>query len=138
MAADRAQHVVDVIEPALTTGRHVVCDRYVGSSVAYQGFGRGLDPAEVTRLSTWATDDCRPDLVVLLIVPASVSAGRLGGNLDRFEEAGQDFHDRVAGGFEAQAEADPRRWIRIDGVGSIDEVAERIWIGVADRLGLQP
>ena len=138
MAADRAQHVLDVIEPALVAGRHVVCDRYVGSSVAYQGFGRGLDPAEVERLSMWATMECQPDLVVLLVVPSSVSAERLGTDLDRFEGAGSDFHERVAAGFEAQTEADPGRWIRINGVGTIDEVTERVWTSVGDRLGLQP
>jgi len=138
MAADRAQHVVDVIEPALAVGRHVVCDRFVGSSVAYQGYGRGLDPDEVAGLSTWGTDGCRPDLVVLLEVPATVSSERLGADLDRFESAGDEFHERVRAGFVAQAEQDRSAWARIDGVGSVDEVAARVWASVEGRLGLQP
>ena len=126
MAADRAQHVAELIEPTLAVGGDVVCDRYVGSSVAYQGFGRGLDPDEVRRLSEWATGGCHPDLVVLLVVPAEVSAARLGGELDRFEAAGADFHARVAEGFAAQAAQDPHRWVVVDGVGTVEEVRRRV------------
>lgn len=136
MAADRAQHADELIRPALEGGRHVVCDRYTGSSVAYQGHGRGLDPTEIAGLSTWATDDLVPDLVVLLRVDQATAAERTGSPRDRIEAAGSDFHERVRVGFEAQAEADPKRWVVIDGSGTVDEVAAMIDEAVADRLGL--
>lgn len=134
MAADRAQHVAEIIGPTLDAGNDVVCDRYVGSSVAYQGYGRGLDPAEVADLSGWATGELWPDLVVLLVVDSGVASARLGDDLDRFESAGCEFHDRVAAGFVAQAEVDPARWVVIDGSGSIDEVGARVDAVVNERL----
>ena len=136
MAADRAQHVAEVVEPALAAGRHVVCDRFLGSSVAYQGYGRGLDPAEVRDLSVWATAGLLPDLVVLLTVPAEESVRRTGGARDRIEDAGSEFHQRVADGFAAQAAAEPDRWVVVDGTGSKDQVAAAVMAAVADRLGL--
>lgn len=126
MAAARAQHVAEVIAPALAAGRDVVTDRYAHSSLAYQGFGRGLDVAAVRALSDFATDGLWPDVVVLLDVPEDVAAGRLGA-LDRFEAAGADFHQRVVEGFRALAAEDPDRWVVVPGVGSVDEVAERVW-----------
>jgi dTMP kinase len=136
MAADRAQHVVEVIEPALDAGRHVVCDRFVGSSIAYQGDGRGLDPAEVAAVSAFATGGLAPDLVVLLVVPPEVAARRVGRDLDRFEAAGADFHARVAAGFRRQAEADPARWVVVDGDRPVDVVAAEVVALVGDRLGV--
>jgi dTMP kinase len=136
MAADRAQHVAEVVEPALAAGRHVVCDRFLGSSVAYQGYARGLDPAEVRDLSVWATAGLLPDLVVLLTVPAQESVRRTGGARDRIEDAGAEFHQRVADGFAAQAAADPGRWVVVDGSGTRDQVAEEVLAAVTDRLGL--
>jgi len=136
MAADRAQHAEELIRPTLASGRHVVCDRYTGSSVAYQGHGRGLDPAQVAGLSAWATDDLVPDLVVLLAVDQATAAERTGSPRDRIEAAGSEFHERVRAGFEAQAEADPERWVVIDGSGTVAEVAEMIDDAVNDRLGL--
>ena len=136
MAADRAQHVAEVVEPALAAGRHVVCDRFLGSSVAYQGYGRGLDPAEVRDLSVWATAGLLPDLVVLLTVPAEESVRRTGGARDRIEGAGTEFHQRVADGFAAQAAADPDRWVVVDGTGTKDEVTAAVMAAVADRLVL--
>ncbi len=136
MAADRAQHEAEVIGPALAAGRHVVCDRYIGSSVAYQGHGRGLDPDEVSRISRWAVEGRRPDLVVLLEVGPAEAERRRGAPSDRIEAAGAEFHRRVAEGFRAQAEADPSGWVVIDGSGSVEEVAARVAAVVHDRLGL--
>ena len=124
MAADRAQHVAEVIEPALSAGHDVVTDRYIPSSLAYQGHGRGLDVEELRRLSS-AAGAPEPDLVIFLDVPASVAAERLHGR-DRLEAAGEDFHARVADGYRQQAAANPDRWIVIDGTGAVDDVAARV------------
>ena len=133
MAADRAQHAAEVIGPALTAGSDVVCDRYLYSSLAYQGYGRGLPVEEVRGLSDWATAGLLPDLVVLLIVPAPVSQQRLGRELDRFEAAGADFHTRVAAGFLELAANEPDRFVVVDGDGSIDQVAQSVLDVVAVR-----
>jgi dTMP kinase len=134
MAADRAQHVAEVIRPALAAGTSVVTDRYIPSSVAYQGFGRQLDPLEVANLSAWATDDLWPDLVLLLEVPMSISLERTGGARDRLEAAGRDFHRRVHDGFLQQAIHDPDRFAVIDGTQSPDEVAAIVWEIVSIRF----
>jgi dTMP kinase len=136
MAADRAQHVAEVIEPALAAGRHVVCDRFVGSSIAYQGAGRGLEPGDVEALSTFATGGLEPDLVVLLVVPPEVSSTRVGRDRDRFESAGGGFHARVADDFLRQAGADPARWVVVDGDRPLAEVEAEVAAVVATRLGV--
>jgi len=134
MAADRAQHVVEVIQPALETGTTVITDRFAGSSVAYQGHGRQLDATEVERLSRWATDGLWPDLVVLLEVSPRDADRRLTRAKDRVESAGEPFHARVHDGFLVQAMADPDRWVIIDGTASEDEVAARIWEVISIRF----
>lgn len=137
MAADRAHHVATVVRPALRTGRDVVCDRYLGSSVAYQGHGRGLDPGQIRELSLFAVDGLEPDLILLLEVPEAVAAERLAamGAPDRLEAAGIEFHRRVADGYRRQAEEDPDRWVLLDGTGTIDEVAARIDAAIAAHFG---
>ena len=135
MAADRAEHVASVIEPALAVGTDVVCDRFAHSSIAYQGYGRGLDPGEIEAMSRWASGGLWPDLVVLIGVPAAVAAARLDRPLDRFEQAGESFHARVSDGFTAMAAADPGGFAVVDGVGSVDEVAARVASVVDARLG---
>ena len=126
MLADRAQHVAEVVRPALDRGVDVVSDRFSGSTLAYQGYARGLDVAELARLSAWATCGLQPDLIILLDVPAEVAVARLHGNPDRMEDAGVDFHRRVADGYRALAAADPARWCLVDGRASVDEVAARV------------
>lgn len=133
MAADRAQHAAEVLRPALSAGRDVVCDRYIPSTVAYQGAGRGLDASELARISGWAADDLMPDLVVLLEVPDAVAWDRTGGARDRIEAAGQDFHARVAASFREQAAADPDRWVVLDGTGEVDDVRVRVLDAVRRR-----
>ncbi|MEY2590417.1 MAG: dTMP kinase [Acidimicrobiaceae bacterium] len=132
MAADRAQHVAEVIAPALAAGRHVVTDRYYYSSLAYQGYGRGLPLDGVRALSVFAGAP-EADLVVLLTVPPAVRATRLGGDLDRIESAGDAFHSQVEEGFLALAAADPGRWVVIDASGSVDEVADAVWSALEGR-----
>jgi dTMP kinase len=146
MAADRADHVATVIRPALESGTDVVCDRYAGSSIAYQGYGRGLDPGEIRQLSDWASGGLWPDLVVLLRVDAATAAARLSDRslagrspsedqLDRFEREDGGFHQRVAAGFEQLAAGEPDRWVVVEGGGSVDEVATRVVAAVESRLG---
>jgi dTMP kinase len=131
-AADRAQHVAAVVRPALAAGRRVVSDRSVHSTLAYQGYGRGLDLDELRRINDWALGGLWPDRVVLLDAPADVLARRMGGrDLDRFELAGDDFHRRVAEGFRAMAAADPARWTVVDADADPATVAAR----VRDALG---
>lgn len=136
MAADRAQHVAELIEPTLASGRHVVTDRYLASSVAYQGYARGLAPSEVRNLSLWATDGRLPDLTVLLRVPVDVVLSRLqlAGERDRLESEGREFFERVLAGFDQQAAEESQRWLVVDGVGPIDVVAERVRTGVLERF----
>jgi dTMP kinase len=134
MAADRAQHVVEVIRPALEAGRSVITDRFAGSSVAYQGYGRQLDAGEVEQLSRWATDELWPDLIVLLEVSPRDAEERLARAKDRVESAGDAFHARVHDGFLVQAMADPDRWAIIDGTAPEDDVAAAIWDVVSIRF----
>ena len=125
MVADRAQHVAEVVRPALDRGQDVVTDRFSGSTLAYQGYGRGLDLDELASLSRWAARGLEPDVVVLLDVPPAVAASRTVGAPDRLEAEDRAFHARVADGYRALAAADPR-WIVVDGAGTVDEVAERV------------
>ena len=137
VAADRAQHLAEVVRPALAAGRHVVSDRSVYSTLAYQGYGRGLPIDEVRAINQWAVGDTWPDLVVLLTVPDSVAAERMSKReLDRFEQAGDRFHQRVQAGFAEMAAADPDRWVTIDASGPPDQVSAAIRAAVRERLGL--
>ena len=138
MAAARAQHVEEVIRPALRAGRTVVTDRYIGSSLAYQGHGHGLDVDAVAALSGFAIDGVVADLVVLLAVPAAVASARLTGRPDRLEALGTDFHLRVRQGFDSLAAADPEHWVVVDGTGEPDDVHARVWAAVSDRLSSLP
>lgn len=133
VAAARAQHVTEVIEPALAAGRDVVSDRFTGSSLAYQGFGRGLDVDALRALSRFATGGLEPDLYVLLEVPAEVARQRLRGDRDRMEAAGDDFHERVRAGYAQLAATDG--WAVLDGSATIDEVERSVWEAVSGRLG---
>lgn len=135
-AAARAQHVAEVIAPALAAGRHVVTDRFLHSSLAYQAVGRGLDLATVRSLSAFAVDGTWPDLNVLIEVPADVRRARAAAAPDRLEQAGDEFHARVAEAFSSFAAADPGRWVVIDGAGPVDEVAATVLAAVTARLGL--
>ena len=126
LAADRAQHAAEVLRPALDSGRDVVSDRFTGSSLAYQGFGRGLDVGELRRLSAWATGGIEADLVILLDVPPDVSRARQTAAPDRLEAEDAGFHERVVAGFRALAAEEPERWVVVDGTGGIEEVAARV------------
>ncbi|HEV2087706.1 MAG TPA: dTMP kinase [Cryptosporangiaceae bacterium] len=127
-AADRAHHVSTVIRPALAEGAVVVCDRYVDSSLAYQGAGRALPADEIAWLSQWATAGLRPDLVILLDVDPRLGMARIGdrGAADRLESESAEFHARVRQAFGELAAAEPRRYLVLDAALSTDELAARI------------
>ena len=134
-AADRAQHLHEVVRPALDAGRTVVSDRSVHSTLAYQGYGRKLNVEILRSINEWATGGLWPDAVVFIDTPDDVIAERMSRrNLDRFEAAGDAFHDRVIAGFRTMAAADPERWVTVSAVGSITEVAGQINAALAERM----
>jgi dTMP kinase len=135
MAADRAQHMAEVIKPALDRGQHVVSDRSIYSTLAYQGYGRQLGTEALLSISTWALNDRLPDLVIYIDVPTDVLNARLAKrDLDRFEREGADFFARIADGFRELRASDPDRWIIIDGTVPKDDVEAAIRSQVNDRL----
>jgi len=131
MLAARAQHVAEVVGPELAGGRDVVTDRFSHSTLAYQGYGRGLDVEELRQLCSWAAGGLWPDAVVLIDVPPEVARQRRPGPADRMERAGEEFHARVRDGFGRLAAAEPDRFVVVDGVGTVDEVAQRVEAGLA-------
>lgn len=136
MAADRAQHMAEIIQPALQRGQHVVSDRSIYSTLAYQGYGRQLGTEDLLSISTWALNNRLPDMVIYIDVPTDVLNERLAKrDLDRFEREGADFFARIAQGFTELRAADPQRWIVIDGTMSKDDVEAAIRTAVLDRLG---
>lgn len=139
MAADRAQHVQEVVAPALAAGRWVVTDRFSGSTLAYQGWGRGLATDGLRRLVAWASGGLEPDLSVLVDVEPEVARRRLGSAApDRLERLDPVFHERVRHGFVALARADGARWAVVDGSDDEAAVAARVAEVVAARLGHPP
>lgn len=128
-AADRAHHVATVVRPALERGEVVIQDRYIDSSVAYQGAGRVLDPAEVRGISEWATEGLAPDLTILLDLDADAARGRLDEartRYDRLEAEASEFHDRVRAAYLDLATAEPGRFLVIDAARPVDEIAATI------------
>ncbi|MGP8059882.1 MAG: dTMP kinase [Acidimicrobiales bacterium] len=139
MAADRAQHVAEVVAPALAEGRWVVTDRFSGSTLAYQGWGRGLSTDSLRQVVAWAAGGTEADLSVLVDVPVDVARRRLAAaSADRLERLDPDFHERVRHGFVALARADPDHWAVVDGTAGIDEVGAAVAAAVAERLGPVP
>ncbi len=135
MAAARSQHADVLLAPALAAGRWVVTDRFVGSSLAYQGYGRGVDLDDLRWLSNWAAGGLAADLNVLIDVPFEVAILRRTAVPDRLESAGEEFHRRVAAGFAALSAADAESWVVVDGVGSPEVVADKVVRAVVSRLG---
>ena len=128
-AAARGEHVARVVRPALSRGAVVVCDRYLDSSVAYQGYGRGLGPDRIRDLSLWATGGLLPDVSVLLDVDPRRGLARFEQR-DRLEAEPVEFHDRVRAGFREVAAANPDRYLVLDAALPVGEIADRI----ADRV----
>lgn len=134
-AADKAEHVAAVVEPALARGEVVITDRYVDSTLAYQGAGRDLDPDEVEAVARWATGDLRPHLTVVLDLDPGVGMSRFADR-DRIEGESAEFHQRVRSAFLAMAAADPAHYLVLDARGPIDELAALIWGAVEPWLRL--
>ena len=139
--AARSQHVSDIIRPALERGDIVICDRYATSTMAYQGYGSGIDHEALAAIADFATGGLVPDLVVVLDVPVEVGLARRDAGraeeLTRFEDGARhdlDFHRRVRAGYLEMAAADPRRWVVLDGSASPDAVAEAVGQAVEAAL----
>lgn len=137
LAADRAQHAEEVIRPALDAGTDVVCDRYMGSYLAYQGYGRGLDLEFLHGLSTWAAEALLPDLVVLLDISPERARVRASEQRkkDRFEAAGASFQHQVREGYLKLAGEQPELWVVVDADRDPDEVSASVRQATAERLG---
>ena len=132
-AADKAEHVHDVVQPALDRGEVVVTDRYVDSTLAYQGAGRDLDPDELEQVARWATHDLRPYLTVVLALEPEHGLGRFAER-DRIEGESLEFHQRARTWFLRLAEADPDHYLVLDARGDVDEVEQRVRSAVEPLL----
>ena len=135
-AAARAHLVQEVVRPALADGRVVLCDRYLDSSLAYQGFGRDLGTDDIITLNVWATECLFPDLTLFLDLDDSVRSGRLAAVADRLEAEDDDFHSRVADGYRELVTVYPHRIRRVDASGSEAQVFERVRTVVEEELQL--
>jgi dTMP kinase len=133
IAADRAEHVARVIRPALERGAVVVSDRYVPSSLAYQGVARGLGVEPVARLSEWATGGLEPDLVVVFDVDPATAAGRREGPQDRMEREPDSFRASVLAAYRDLAAR--FGWTLLDGSAPAEVVAEQVWAAVGPLVG---
>ena len=157
--ADKAQHVAEIVKPALEKGRNVVSDRFTASTIAYQGYGRGLDVSVLRSIMDFATEGIEPDLTVLLDIDPEAALSRLGPPespqlelfdlsvagadavsdriepaFDRFEAEGRHFREQVRNGYLKLAKADPDRWVVVDGDAPVDEVTARVLSGVQGWL----
>ena len=124
--ADRAQNIDIIVKPALQKGRIVLCDRHTDSTVAYQGYGRGLDIEQINMLNALATKNQKPDLTFVFDVDIETSMQRVGQNKDRMESAGKDFFNRVRNGYLELAKQEPQRVKVIDSTKTIEEVFEDV------------
>ncbi len=124
--ADKAQHVAEIVGPALAAGDTIISDRFTASTLAYQGYGRGLDLDVLRATMDFATHGIEPDLTVLLDVDLEVAKARLGDQMDRIEGAGAEFHQRVRNGYLELASANSDGWVVVDAGGTVDEVAARV------------
>ncbi len=139
ISAARREHVVRTIEPALAAGRWVVCDRFADSTIAYQGYGRGLDRAMLDALRRYAVGALVPDLTLILDLPVAVGLERARarrGAEQRFEAMDEAFHERLRQGFRAIAAAEPTRCRVLDAGGTIADIHRAALAAIADRLGV--
>ncbi len=133
-AASRAQLVAEVIDPALKQGRVVICDRFSHSTLVYQGYGRGLDLTMVEMVNKIATQDVKPDLIVLLDISPELGLARKRSAKDRFELEDLSFHRRIRDGYLKTAAADPDHWLVVDASLPKEKIAEVVWDRVSRLL----
>ncbi len=134
--ADRAQNVAEIIRPALEAGKLVLCDRYIDSTIAYQGYGRMLDLSLIDELNKISTGNLMPELTILFDIDSSAGLGRLHpGGHDRIEREALDFHKRVRSGYLEQAKKYPERWKVIDASKALSTVQEEFRQILFDKLG---
>ncbi len=127
MLADRSHHVFELIEPTLASGQHIVADRYYASTLAYQGYGRGLNLAELQAATDLAIGSTLPDLTILIDLSVEAANERRERDTkDRFESADENFHERVRQGYLEMATTASEKWVVIDGAGTVDEVVARV------------
>ena len=124
--ADRAQNIDVIVNPAIDQGKIVLCDRHTDSTVAYQGYGRGLDIDEINMLNNLATGGKKPDLTFVFDIDVETSMKRVGSEKDRMEKAGIEFHNRVRNGYLELAKQDPNRIKVIDATKSIEEIHQDV------------
>lgn len=134
-ATDRAHHIDTVVRPALQRGDIVISDRYMDSSIAYQGAGRDMGEETIEALSVWATYGLQPHLTLIMDVDAAQAHARREGEHDRMEAAGLDFHENVRTSLLSRAHKDPRRYVIIDATEPKDEVEAAVWRSVRLKLG---
>jgi dTMP kinase len=130
--ADRAQHVAEVIRPALTMGSLVICDRYVDSTLAYQGYARGMDLEQLRAWNDFATGGLTPDLTLLLDIEPASGLSRIRSK-DRLDSEPEAFHQKVRQGFLHESERDPRRWVVLDASQEINDVTQSAYLAVARK-----
>ncbi len=133
-AADRAEHVASVVRPALDRGAVCITDRYIDSSIAYQGAGRTLDPADIARISEWASGGLWPDLTIVLDIDPAVGLTRFSAPADRLEAEPLAFHQRVREHFLALSRQNPHRYLVVDATDSVDAVSATLLAAVESRL----
>lgn len=124
--ADRAQNIDIIVNPAVKAGKIVLCDRHIDSTVAYQGYGRGLDIERINMLNNLATNGKKPDLTFVFDVDVETSMKRVGKEKDRMESAGVEFHNRVRQGYLELAKQEPQRIKVIDATKSIEEIHDEV------------
>lgn len=132
--ADRAQHIDTIVKPALNNGKIVLCDRHTDSTVAYQGWGRGLDIEQINKLNTIATNGLKPDLTIVFDVDIETSMKRVGNEKDRMESSGSEFFNKVRNGYLKIAENEPERVKVIDSTKSIEEIHKKVIALVSEML----
>lgn len=132
--AARAELVNEVIRPALDNGAVVICDRFSDSTIAYQGYGRGVDTSAIRTLNRWATGGLEPDLTILLDIPSDLGRRRKHEDDDVFIRETDSFHVRVREGYQYLAASEPARWLVVDATRPPGEVAEAVWQRVSSKL----
>ena len=139
MVAARRNHLVETIWPALERGDWVVCDRFADSTMAYQGYGRGIPREALAALYKLIAGDFKPDLTLILDLPVDIGLSRISrrpGSADRFERMGRDFHERLRRGFLEIAKAEPQRCVVIDATADVGSVQQAVRAAVRARLGV--